>query len=216
MCRIGRLTLVSVSLAFYVILCFQSVTFANSGESRLEDFTDRIGANLATSQEIESFINGLSVSERESFGLLLASALQIPTQQWNRLINATSESGAYGLSSNTVFLGHDVTTNNLISSRRWYNNATKCDGDSSDVDRLFVYNISASGSHNFRWTAPRAGYLTAILILAYHTGGKPGIKGILSGSELHVCIGDTVVYAFSNEAIWGHNYIGRKLKVRQY
>lgn len=214
MCRIGRITLVSVSFAL-VFLCFQSVTFANSGGDRLENFVDRIGYNLATSQEIASFINGLSVSERESFGLLLASALQLSTQQWNQMLNSTSQSTLQLFSSNSVFLGHDAHTHNLISSSRWYDNATKCDGDSSDVDRLFVYPINSSGSRNFRWTAPSAGYLTAVLILAYHVG-KPGIKGILSGSELHVCIGDTVVNIFSNETIWGHNYIGRKLKVRQY
>jgi len=213
--RIGRLTLVSVSLVL-LFLCLQSVAFANSGGNRLEDFVDRIGENLATSQEIESFITGLSVSERESFGLLLAGALQLPSQQWNQMLSATSQSTPQLYSTNTVFLGHDVHTHNLISSSRWYDNATKCDGDSSDVDRLFVYGINSSGSRNFRWTAPRAGYLTAVLIIAYHAGGKPGIQGILSGSELHVCIGDTVVSIFSNEAIWGHNYIGRKLKVRQY
>jgi len=156
----------------------------------------------------------MSGEETQRFESLLAEALGITTRQWSEVLQAENMGAGNYLQSSTVFLGHDATTNNLISSHNAYNNATMCDGDSSDMDRLFVYNISASGSRNFRWTAPNAGYLTSALLLAYHVR-KPGIKGIVRGSQLHVCIGDTIVNLFSNTAIWGHNHIGRKLKIRQ-
>ncbi len=214
MYKIGRHCLVTVAIVL-VMLCMTSVALANSGANKLEEFVDRLTANLASSQEIEAFITSLSDSERESFGLLLASALQIPVQQWQDMLDESTQSTSTLFYSSSVLLGHDLHAHNLISSKRWYDNATKCDED-SDVDRLFVYGIKSSNSRNFRWTAPESGHLTAIMLLAYHAGGKPGVKGILTGAELHVCIGDTVVTIFSNETIWGHNFVGRHLKVREY
>lgn len=189
---------------------------ADDSQSDMDAFVSSIIDNSATPQQVASYIESLSTSELDSFGQLLAAALGVPAGGLDQATDSLAGTLARASSSNKVSLGHTLNTSSLISSSRWYNHATECDDDGSDIDRLFVYGINPSMSRTFRWAAPSSAALTAALIYAYHTGGKPGVQGILSGSELRVCIGDTVVNAFSNETIWGYNYIGKQLKVRQY